>query len=124
MAVFPDGHGNDSLHGSGIGLGVDVSQTLLRQPFTHLVNVETCFACFELCSLFVDPDHTRQGTATQLMERAYEDVIAAGVENLWLYSSLTAVPFYENDGWQFVAHSTRGSLACVRMEKAVVENGT
>ena len=73
----------------------------------------------ELCSLFVDPNHIRQGIATQLMKRAYQDVISKGVEELWLYSSLTAVPFYEKDGWIFVEQTRRGSLECVRMEKSV-----
>ena len=74
----------------------------------------------ELCSIFVDPDHARQGIATQLMKRTYEDVLSFGVARLWLYASLTAVPFYEAEGWVYVERSRRGSLACVRMEKELV----
>jgi putative acetyltransferase len=77
-------------------------------------------ATYELCSLFVDPDHLRQGIATLLMKRACENVRAAGVENLWLYASLTAVPFYEADGWKFVEETQRGLLECARMEKILV----
>jgi putative acetyltransferase len=73
----------------------------------------------ELCSIFVDPDHIRQGIATKLMRRAYEDAVLMGVQNLWLFASLTAVPFYEAEGWQFVEKTMRGWLECVRMEKVL-----
>jgi putative acetyltransferase len=74
----------------------------------------------ELCSIFVHPEHARQGIATKLMQRAYEDVLSFGIARLWLYASLTAVPFYEAEGWVYVERSMRGSLACVRMEKELV----
>jgi len=77
----------------------------------------------ELCSIFVDPDHARQGIATRLMERVYEDVKSFGVERLWLCASLTAVPFYEAEGWAYVEETKRGSLACVRMEKELGVGG-
>ena len=73
----------------------------------------------ELCSIFVDPDHVRQGIATKLMKRAYEDAASMNVENLWLYASLTAVPFYEAEDWQYVEKTMRGWLECVRMEKTL-----
>lgn len=38
----------------------------------------------ELCSIFVDPDYARQGIATELMNRAYEDAVSKGVDKLWL----------------------------------------
>ena len=73
----------------------------------------------ELCSIFVDHNHVRQGIATKLMHKAYEDVLSAGVEYLWLYASLTAVPFYEAEGWEYLEQTMRGSLECVRMEKSL-----
>ena len=74
-------------------------------------------ATAELCSIFVDPDHARQGIATRLMAHLYQDVAAWGVTDLWLDASLTAVPFYEKEGWRWVAPAQHGVLACVRMEK-------
>jgi putative acetyltransferase len=71
----------------------------------------------ELCSIFVHPDHVRQGIATKLMKTAYEDVQSFGVNELWLDASLTAVPFYESEGWERVNQMMHGSLACVRMKK-------
>jgi putative acetyltransferase len=71
----------------------------------------------ELCSIFVHPDHVRQGIATKLMEKTYEDIRTFGVKELWLDASLTAVPFYETEGWEFIEKKMHGSLACVRMIK-------
>jgi putative acetyltransferase len=71
----------------------------------------------ELCSAFVDPDHARQGIATELMEKACQDAISCGVKELWLNASLTAVPFYEAVGWEYVKLRTHGPLECVRMTK-------
>jgi hypothetical protein len=51
------------------------------------------------------------------MNKAYEDVISKGVNQLWLYASLTAVPFYEAEGWRKMGKTKRGNLECVKMEK-------
>jgi N-acetylglutamate synthase-like GNAT family acetyltransferase len=69
----------------------------------------------ELCSIFVDPKYTRQGMATILMRKAYDDMIKYGVEESWLDASLTAVPFYLAEGWQYIEKKTDGPLECVRM---------
>ena len=73
----------------------------------------------ELCSVYVDPDHTRRGIATKLMSIACEDAAAQGVGDMWLDASLTAVLFYKTLGWQFVENRMHGSLACVRMTKRI-----
>ena len=69
----------------------------------------------ELCSVFVDPSYVRQGIASKLMAVACQDAAACGVREMWLDASLTAVPFYETLGWQFVENRMHGSLECVRM---------
>lgn len=71
----------------------------------------------ELCSIFVDPQHARQGIATKLMCLAYEDATKSGVKEMWLDASLTAVPFYKAQGWEFIKKMTHGPLECVRMRK-------
>jgi len=78
----------------------------------------------ELCSIFVHPEHVRQGIATELMQIAYEDAQSFAVKELWLDASLTAVPFYEAEGWNTVGHEMHGPLECVRMTKALVEEST
>ena len=69
----------------------------------------------ELCSIFVDPDHTRQSIATKLMAIACEDATAHGVTDMWLDASLTAVPFYKSFGWQTGERRMHGALPCIRM---------
>ncbi len=71
----------------------------------------------ELCSIFVNPNHVRKGIATALMKRAYDDARVQGVKEMWLDASLTAVPFYKTEGWQYIELMQNGSLACVRMTK-------
>ncbi len=71
----------------------------------------------ELCSIFVDPDYVRQGIATKLMKTAYRDMREQGVRETWLDASITAVTFYEVEGWQFVEERMHGHLECVRMIK-------
>jgi len=71
----------------------------------------------ELCSIFVHPDYVRRGIATLLMKKAYQDVKTHGVQDLWLDASLTAVPFYEVEGWEVVESGMHGILECVRMIK-------
>ena len=71
----------------------------------------------ELCSIFVDPDHARQGIGRALMGVAYDDVRSFGVKDLWLDASLNAVPFYQVEGWQYIEQRMHGSLQCVRMTK-------
>lgn len=75
----------------------------------------------ELCSIFVDPDHVRQGVATTLMATACADAIDQGVSAFWLDASLTAVPFYKADGWTILKPMAHGALdlACVRMTKVL-----
>ena len=69
----------------------------------------------ELCSIFVDPDHIRQGVATKLMEVADEDARSHGVKVIWLDASPTAVPFFVALGWKWIENRRHGPPACVRM---------
>jgi putative acetyltransferase len=75
----------------------------------------------ELCSIFVDPDFVRQGIASDLMRIAERDALNLNVSEFWLDASLTAVPFYEDQGWTYVELSTHGPLECVRMTKQLPE---
>jgi putative acetyltransferase len=74
----------------------------------------------ELLSVFVDPDHARQGVASMLLHKLLDDARSNGLTALWLDSSRTAVPFYENFGFEGVLETTHTfdgvPLACLRME--------
>jgi len=74
----------------------------------------------ELCSICVEPEFARQGIATKLIEAAYNDARKHNVEMFWLDASLTAVPFYQALGWDYVALSTDGPLDSVRMVKQLL----
>ncbi len=69
----------------------------------------------ELCSICVEPEFTRQGIGSVLMECACQDARDYGVGELWLDASLTAVPFYQHLGWDYRICSTDGPLDSVRM---------
>jgi putative acetyltransferase len=71
----------------------------------------------ELCSICVEPAFARQGIGTILMETACQDAREREVESLWLDASLTAVPFYQALGWEYIALATDGPLDSVRMMK-------
>jgi putative acetyltransferase len=77
----------------------------------------------ELCSVFVDPDHVRQGVGTALLRKACEDGARRGLTHFWLDASLTAVPFYESGGFvweQNIVHTFSGvDLECVRMTRCL-----
>jgi GNAT superfamily N-acetyltransferase len=56
-----------------------------------------------------DPDHRRRGYGRAVMERAQELMRSfADCEFALLFSSVMAVPFYENLGW----HAIRGPVVC------------
>lgn len=56
-----------------------------------------------------DPDHRRRGYGRAVMERAHELMRSfADVEFALLFSSVMAVPFYENLGWRAI----RGPVTC------------
>jgi putative acetyltransferase len=75
----------------------------------------------ELCSICVEPAFARQGIGSRLMETACQDAKENNVEMLWLDASLTAVPFYQALGWEYIALSTDGPLDNVRMTKHLEE---
>lgn len=74
----------------------------------------------ELCSICVEPEFARQGIGTRLMDVACEDAREHNVETLWLDASLTAVPFYQTLGWDYVKLFTDGPLDRVRMVKQML----
>lgn len=75
----------------------------------------------ELTALYVDPDFKRQGIGTAIIENLKFRAKKAGITDLTLHSSLTAVPFYERNGFRQVKQSTHRlatgeSMACVIMK--------
>ena len=79
----------------------------------------------ELCSIFVDPDYTRQGIGTDLFKKACEEAKYLGMTTFWLDASLTAVPFYQAMGFLNEGQTTHRfsgvDLKCIRMRKHLDE---
>ncbi len=52
-----------------------------------------------ICAVFVEEAHRRQGIAGALLERACRDMAEAGIRTLYLLTDHTG--FYERYGWEF-----------------------
>jgi putative acetyltransferase len=76
----------------------------------------------QVSAVYVLPDHTRQGVGTRLLRKMEAVATAQGVTRLQLSASLTAVPFYQANGYQIIEEcqhrlSNGVTLTCVRMSK-------
>jgi len=79
----------------------------------------------EICGLYVDPDHMRQGIASTLLDRAITRQRARGFPRSVLLASLTAVRFYERHGFYVVGERTKGTrgglpMTVVNMERRLL----
>ena len=78
----------------------------------------------EVRSLYVDPDWTRLGIGSVLLQRAEKAIAEAGHPRVSIGASLVGLPFYEAQGYRVLRHShwkTRGGLfiPAAEMEKAL-----
>lgn len=78
----------------------------------------------EITAVYVDPDHVREGVGTALLERLEAIARENGLGSLELLSTLVAVDFYEDAGYEPVEEVeyelTGGDgveVTCVEMEK-------
>ncbi|GAB4229837.1 MAG: hypothetical protein Tsb0032_36420 [Kiloniellaceae bacterium] len=80
----------------------------------------------EVRSLYVDPDWSRLGLGSLLLERAEAAIAAAGHAKVVIGASLVGLPFYESQGYRILRHRhwrTRGGLMipAADMEKPLNE---
>ena len=68
-------------------------------------------------AVFVHPARQGRGIGRRLMERIESEARARGDRMLILYSSLSAVPFYETTGWRTVPEHDDGDARLVVMTK-------
>ncbi|MGD1877689.1 MAG: GNAT family N-acetyltransferase [Kiloniellaceae bacterium] len=78
----------------------------------------------EVRSLYIDPDWSRLGVGSVLLQRAEAMIAAAGYDKVTIGASLAGLPFYEQRGYRVVKHRhwrTRGGLMipAADMEKPV-----
>jgi len=60
---------------------------------------EFAVASGEVIAIYVHPQYSRQGVGTMLFHAVERYALEAGIPELYLSSSLTAVPFYERFGF-------------------------
>jgi GNAT superfamily N-acetyltransferase len=72
-------------------------------------------------AVFVHPARQGRDIGTRLMEAVESDARARGECELILYASLSAVPFYEANGWRTVREHRDGGARLVVMSKALSE---
>jgi len=80
----------------------------------------------EVRSLYVDPDWSRLGVGSALLQRAEAIIAAVGHDKVVIGASLAGLPFYEQHGYRIVKHRhwrSRGGLMipAADMEKPVGE---
>lgn len=80
-------------------------------------------------AMFVHPEFTRQGIATQLLGALEEEARRKRYRALWVMSSLTGEAFYRAVGFELlkpttipVAFEQRVAVPCVHMKKLLVTN--
>jgi putative acetyltransferase len=97
---------------------------LLAENEQDLVGFSTALLpSWEIGGVYVHPDYTRQGIATQLLTDLERQAIKQRKRKLSVMSSLTAVAFYQSLGFQVIRKSTflmHGVwIPCVAMEKLI-----
>lgn len=74
-----------------------------------------------IAGIYVHPDHTRQGIATQLLQYFEYLAIEQQRHRVWVISSLTAVALYQSQGYVAVEKTKINALGisipCLLMEK-------
>lgn len=78
----------------------------------------------EVRSLYIDPDWSRLGLGSSLLQRAEAAIAAAGHTKVSIGASLVGLPFYESQGYRVIRHRhwrTRGGLMipAADMEKSL-----
>ncbi len=80
----------------------------------------------EVRSLYIDPDWSRLGVGTSLLQRAEAAIAGAGHAKVVIGASLVGLPFYESRGYRVIRHRhwrSRGGLMipAADMEKPLQE---
>ena len=76
----------------------------------------------ELLAVYVNPDFSRQGVGTAILHELERIALEKNLSFLEMHASLTAVPFYEANGYEDMGkdvHTLRSGVKmdCVKMKK-------
>lgn len=78
----------------------------------------------DLRSMFVDPRHQRKGVGKALVAHLESLAMQANVPEIVVYSSLTARPFYEAQGYRFERHCPHPYGATALLKKVLAPTGS
>lgn len=78
----------------------------------------------QITAIYVSPQFARQSIGVQLLAVIETAAIARGYQNLWVFASLTAIPFYQAQGYQLTRQAgfwseTKVWIPCPRLEKSL-----
>jgi N-acetylglutamate synthase-like GNAT family acetyltransferase len=78
----------------------------------------------EVRAVYVAPSATRKGVGKKLLQEIEKTAVSHGLTELWLDSSLTAVPFYSSQGFSGSIESEHilrsgKKMRCVKMQKTL-----
>jgi putative acetyltransferase len=77
-----------------------------------------------LTGLFIDPEYTRQGIGTKLLQRIEQEAIKFKIPILWVCASLTGYPFYLANSYQELGKigiNLHGvTIPCIQMKKRLL----
>jgi GNAT superfamily N-acetyltransferase len=79
----------------------------------------------QIGAVYVHPNWVQQGIGTRLLDAVEQAALQRGIQKLWVMSSLTAVPFYQTQNYQFkrkIGFWTRSRvwIPCKLLEKRLV----
>ena len=79
----------------------------------------------QITAVYVHPKFARQGVGTKLLAELEGTAIAKGHKRLWVLSSLTGIPFYNSQGYEFKRQAgfwseTQVWIPCAHLEKCLV----
>lgn len=77
-----------------------------------------------LAGLFVDPDYTRQGIGTKLLQKVEIEAVRLNIPILWVCASLTGYPFYQANNYQTIKKNSilidYTFIPCIQMKKRLL----
>lgn len=77
-----------------------------------------------LSGLYVDPEYTRQGIGTKLLQRIEQEAIKLKIPILWVCASLTGYSFYLTNNYQDLGRTGINlngiSVPCIQMKKRLL----
>ncbi|MBF2063428.1 MAG: GNAT family N-acetyltransferase [Calothrix sp. C42_A2020_038] len=83
------------------------------------------FSCFdmngEISAIYVHPHYTRRRVGQQLLKAVETKALGYNYKKLEVSASITAIPFYQTQGYKLIEYSSHTLLSGVKIPCAVME---